>query len=88
MAVSAVIYSRDNWVLTEKDRNRIQAAEIRFFRSTLGVTAQDGLSNEVIRKALKISSLSGTISKYSCFNHILRIDYRRFPRYMLPEREI
>jgi hypothetical protein len=37
MAVSAGLYGRENWVLAEKDKNRIQAAEMIFLRATLGV---------------------------------------------------
>jgi hypothetical protein len=37
-AVSGGLYSSKNWVLTEKDKNRIQAAEMRFLRSTIRVT--------------------------------------------------
>jgi hypothetical protein len=53
MAVSAGLYSSWNWVLTEKDKNRIQAAEMRFLRSTMGVTRQDKLTIESIRKYIK-----------------------------------
>jgi hypothetical protein len=30
MTVSAGLYGSENWALTEKDKNRIQAAEMRF----------------------------------------------------------
>jgi hypothetical protein len=30
MAVSAGLYGSEKWVLTEKDKNRIQAAKMRF----------------------------------------------------------
>jgi hypothetical protein len=30
MAVSADLYASENWALTEKDKNRIQATEMRF----------------------------------------------------------
>jgi hypothetical protein len=85
MAVSAGLYGSENWVLTEKDKNRFQAAEMRFFRSTMGVIRQDRLTNEAIRKTLSVNSLNDTISKYrdNWFNHIRRIDHSRFPRYML-----
>jgi hypothetical protein len=38
MVVSTGLYGSENWVLIEKDKNRIQAAEMRFLRATLGVT--------------------------------------------------
>jgi hypothetical protein len=36
MAVFAGLYGGENWVLTEKDTNRIQAAKMRFLREMLG----------------------------------------------------
>jgi hypothetical protein len=50
MAISAGLYGSENWVLTEKDKNIIQAAEMRFLRSTMGITRQDRLTNEGMRK--------------------------------------
>jgi hypothetical protein len=85
MAIFVGLYGSENWVLTEKDKNRIQAAEMRILRSTMGVTRQDSLANEAIRKTLNVNSLSDTISKYrdKWFNHIRRMDHSRLPRYML-----
>jgi hypothetical protein len=85
MAVSAGLYGSENWVLTEKDKNRIQAAEMRLQRSTMEVTRQDRLTNKAIRKTLNVNSLNDTISKYrdNWFNCIRRMDHSRFPRYML-----
>jgi hypothetical protein len=45
MAVSAGLHGSDNWVLAEKDKNRIQTAEMRSLRSTMGLTRQDRLTN-------------------------------------------
>jgi hypothetical protein len=85
MAICTGLYGSENWVLTEKDKNRIQAAEIRFLRSTIGVTRQDRLTSEAIRKTLNVSSLNNTISKYrdNRLNHIRRMDHSRFPPYVL-----
>jgi hypothetical protein len=52
MAVSAGLYGNENWVLTEEDKNRTQAAEMRFLRSRMGVTRQDRPTNVAIRKTL------------------------------------
>jgi len=35
MALSTGLYGSENWVLTEKDKNRIQAADMRFLIVTL-----------------------------------------------------
>jgi hypothetical protein len=83
--VSAGLYGGENWLLTEKDKNRIQAAEMRFLGSTMGVTGQYRLTNEAIRETLNVNSLSDTVSKYgdNWFNHIRRMDLSRVPRYVL-----
>jgi hypothetical protein len=57
MDVSAGPYGSENWVLTEKDKNRIQATMMRFLRATLGVTRQDRLTNEAIGKTLKVEMI-------------------------------
>jgi hypothetical protein len=61
-------------VLTETDTRGIHAAEMRFLKSTLGVTRQDRLTNEAIMKTLKVNSLNDAISKYrtNWFNSILK----------------
>jgi subtilisin-like proprotein convertase family protein len=64
MAVSAGLYGSGNWALTQKDKNRIHAAEMRFLRVTLGVTIQDRVTNEASRKTLKVNNLNDNISKY------------------------
>jgi hypothetical protein len=63
MALSAGLYDSENLVLTEKGKNRIQAGEVRFLRPTMGLTRQDRLTNEAIRKTLNVNSLNDTISK-------------------------
>jgi hypothetical protein len=85
MAVFAGPYGSENWILAEKVKNRIQAAEMRFLRPTMGITRQDRLNIEAIRKTLNMNSLNDTISKYrdNRFNHIRRMDHSRFSRYML-----
>jgi hypothetical protein len=84
-AVSAGLYGSENWALTQRDKNIIQAAEMIFLRSRIGVTRQDRLTNEAIRETLNVNSLNDTNSKYrnNWFNHIRRMDHSRFPRYML-----
>jgi hypothetical protein len=73
IVVSSNLCGSDNWVLTKKDKNGMQAVEMRFLRSALIVTRQDRLTNDAVRKTLKVNSLSYTISKYrdNLFNHII-----------------
>jgi hypothetical protein len=85
MALYAGLYGSENWVQTEKDKNRIQATEMRFLRATLKVTGQDRVTNDAIRKTLKVDNLNDSFSQYkdNWFNHLTRMDHSRFPRYML-----
>jgi hypothetical protein len=65
VATSAGLCSSDNWVpITEKDERTIQAAKMRFLKSTLGVLRQDRLTNEAVRKTQKVNSFNDSISKY------------------------
>jgi hypothetical protein len=60
--MSAGLYGSKNWVLTEKGKNRIQGAEMRFFRSALGVSRQYRPTFEAIGTTPKVNSLSDTIT--------------------------
>jgi len=59
---------------------------MRLLRANLGVTRQDKLTNEVIRRTLKVDILNDTISRYRCnwFNYLARMDCSSSPLYMLP----
>jgi hypothetical protein len=48
------LHGSENWVLTEKDKSTIQAAEMRLSRSTMGVKRQERLTNEAISKVSKV----------------------------------
>jgi hypothetical protein len=52
MAIPAGLYGSEHWALIEKDKNRIQAAEM-IFRSRLGVTRHNKLTNEAIKENIK-----------------------------------
>jgi hypothetical protein len=81
MSVSVGLYGSQNWVLTQKDKNSIQTAEMIFLRSTMGVTRQNRLTNEADRKTLNVNRLNDTISKYrdNWFIHIRLMGHSRFP---------
>ena len=82
MAIPAGLYGAESWVLTSKDKNRIQASEMRFLRSVVGVTRKDQVRNEDIRQSLKICSLNHKITKYrkNWKSHIERMDNDRIPK--------
>lgn len=64
MAVPALLYGAETWVLTKKDRLRIQAAEMKFLRAVSGYKLSDQRRNEDIRHELNIFNLNDKIKEY------------------------
>jgi hypothetical protein len=56
VAVCAGLYGTENWILTEKYKNRIQAAETRFLMSTLVRARQDRTISEVTWETSQVST--------------------------------
>jgi hypothetical protein len=45
VAVSTGLYGSEAWVMSARDRSRLQAVEMHFLRSVAGLTWQDHLRN-------------------------------------------
>jgi hypothetical protein len=45
-----LLYGSDTWVTTKRDKNRLEAAEMRFVRGVKLYTRSDKIRNETIRK--------------------------------------
>ena len=52
MAVPMLLYGTESWITRKRDKNRIQAAEMKFLRSAKGCSEQDRFRNEEIREEL------------------------------------
>jgi hypothetical protein len=52
MAIPLLLYYCKTWTLKKRDRNRIQAAEMKYLRTARGCTKTDQLRNEAIRNEL------------------------------------
>lgn len=85
MAVPAALYSSETWTMTSRDKSRLQAAEMRFLRSVLGVTKRDRIRNEDIRNQLQIFNLNEEIDHHrkKWLDHVDRMDERRYPKKIL-----
>lgn len=85
MAVPAGLYGAESWVLTNRDRSRIQASEMRFLRSVMGVTRMDRIRNEEIRQSLNIYNLNNKIVEYrqNWRSHVERMSDERLPKLIL-----
>jgi cysteinyl-tRNA synthetase len=56
-------FGSESWVMTERQKNRMQAIEMKSHRTTLGITKKDHKRNDDIREELRIESITTTIEK-------------------------
>jgi hypothetical protein len=74
-----VTYGAENWILNKRHQSRIQAAEMKYLRRTIGVKRTDRIRNEEIRERLKIKPILESIKekKLAWFGHLTRMDNNR-----------
>ena len=79
--VPTLIYGHESWVMTERMRSQVQAAEMRFLRRVAGVRRIDRVRNSAIREELQIEPLLLKIerSQLRWFGHVLRMPTNRLP---------
>ena len=53
VVVTILVYGCETWVLKDRDKMRLQGAEMKVFRSVVGVTGLEYVRNEAIRERLK-----------------------------------
>ncbi|KAJ4440217.1 hypothetical protein ANN_08356 [Periplaneta americana] len=77
-----VLACRSGVALGAKDKSRIEAAHMRFLRSTLGVTRRDRLRNKDTRNQLQQDNIVEEIQRYQkqWKEHVLRMSPSRLPR--------
>ena len=75
-------YGQESWILTERTRSRVQAAEMRFLRKIMGVTRLDRVRNTVIRETLGVEPLLLSVEKAQLrwYGHVLRMAPDRMAR--------
>ena len=78
-------YGQESWILTERTRSRVQAAEMRFLRRIAGVSRIDRIRNTVIREALNIEPLLLMVERQQLrwYGHVLRMPPERTARKVL-----
>ena len=54
VAIPALTYGCESWVLTEWEKSRLQATEMRVLRKVAGVTRLDQVRNETVRNRLRL----------------------------------
>ena len=72
----------EGWVMTERTRSRIQAAEMSFLRRVAGVSLRDRVRSSVIRERLGVEPLLLCVerSQLRWFGHLVRMPPGRLPR--------
>jgi len=85
VARPSLIYGSETWVTTQRDRTRLEAAEMRFLRSVTGYTRLDKIRSEDIRQEQEISGTQEVRLKYkqNWINHLERMDNTRLPKHAL-----
>ena len=83
-------YGHELWVVTERMRSRVQAAEMRYLRRVAGLTLRDGVRSSAIREDLEVESLLLRVerSQLRWFGHLIRMSPGRLPVELFRARPI
>uniref|UniRef100_A0A8D8LKZ5 Craniofacial development protein 2 n=2 Tax=Cacopsylla melanoneura TaxID=428564 RepID=A0A8D8LKZ5_9HEMI len=83
--VPILTYGSETWTVKRKEESRIQAAEMKFLRSTVGKTRRDRIRNENIRSMVGTEKLQNRIEKTRLrwYGHVKRMDDNRIAKKML-----
>ena len=63
VVVPTLVYGCETWVLKDRDKTRLQAAEIKVLRSGVGVTSLECVRNEAIRERLKQEAVVAQVKR-------------------------
>ena len=80
--VPTLTYGHEGWIMTDRTRSRIQAAEMRFLRRVAGLSLRDRVRSSDIREGLKVESLLLRVerSQLRWVGHLNRMPSGRLPR--------
>ena len=73
--VPILTYGHEGWVMAERTRSRVQAAEMSFLRRVAGVSLRDRVRSSAIREELGLEPLLLYLerSQLRWFGHLVRI---------------
>ncbi|KAK0141388.1 Ankyrin repeat domain-containing protein 13C-A [Merluccius polli] len=79
--VPALTYGHELWVVTERTRSRVQAAEMSFLRRVAGLSLRDRVRSSVIREELGVDPLLLRVerSQMRWLGHLVRMPPGRLP---------
>jgi hypothetical protein len=61
--IPTLLYGRESWVTTEKQKQNIQTAEMKYLRRVVGKTRRDKIRNEMIRMNLGTQPLQNKMER-------------------------
>ncbi|TWW67452.1 R2DM Retrovirus-related Pol polyprotein from type II retrotransposable element [Takifugu flavidus] len=79
--VPTLTYGHELWVMTERTRSRVQAAEMSFLRRVAGLSLRDRVRSSAIREELGVESLLLRVerSQMGWLGHLIRMPPGRLP---------
>ena len=84
MSIPTITYGSETWTINNKNKKRIQSAEMRFLRSVAGYRLTDRKRNIEIREELNVGELNEKIKTYrdKWKTHLGRMNQNRIPKAM------
>jgi hypothetical protein len=72
----SLCYGSENWIIDKRDAQKLEAAQIRFLRTLLGLTRLDPQRNPDIHNILEVDNIVEDIKLYqkSWLNQLERMD--------------
>ena len=87
-AKAALKFGSEAWVLKKREKQRLEAAQMKFLRQLMGMTKLDKEKNQCIREKTGEQSIVKEIKQYQkkWLQHVQRMDTNRLPKQALQYR--
>ena len=78
----SLIYGSETWTLSDKNKSKVKAKEMRFLRRIKGITRRDRIRNTVVAEGLNIVLIEKVIEErqLSLLGHVHRINKERLAK--------
>jgi predicted GTPase len=85
---AALKFGSEAWVLKKREKQRLEATQMKFLRHLLGTTKLDKEKNQSVREKLGVQNTVKGIKQYQqkWLQHVQRMDTNRIPKQALQYR--